>query len=487
MIKTKYKTTFEAVAHCLVDEEKDKFLAVASLENLKPLLPKEVSLDDNPDLVPFVANGTVVNRGNKNFHLIDEPSCLSVAENFKYKFVDIEHRRDIIVGVISNIGYSKFGSNKVLSKEDVAGKVEPFNLVIGGFVWKYVKPSFTEKLAESNNPSSEWYNKISLSWEVGYDDYYLLIGNPNLSEGKIIKDKEEIAKYEKYLSTNGGDHKTENGEDIYVVITGTNIVPLGFGFTMSPAAEVKGVLIDEEVLELTANVEVKISDISIETTTQASNNTSQEKQRRVNQLEMKITSTKDISEKWNEIRASEDAASLVSFVEQVENKLQEASKVWEKEQAAKEQALAQAAAEKEELQKKLEKFQASLDEANKALQKLEDEKVQKEMEAKFQDRMSALDSEYNLDKETREIVANDIRDLNDESFNKWHAKFKVLAKEKAKTTEKPKTEEAGKTIETALNNTVVASAAIPNTVQPSVTLESRFQEAFALKNIQVNQ
>lgn len=510
MLEHKFKVRFSSIAECVVDEDKDKYLALASLETLKPLIPKDVDLDENPDVIIFAANGTVVNRGNKNYHLIDAETALKVAKNFKYKFVDIEHKRNIIVGVITNVGYSKFGSNELLTEEQVIGMKEPFNMCVSGIVWKMPRPKFAEKLLESSNPSSEWHNKISLSWEIGFDDYYLLIGSPNLSEGKTVKDPEEIKAYEPYLRKNGGKNKLADGTPIYVVACGDNVIPLGFGFTTNPAADVEGVLAldnDIELIEEDEESTEKSSIIEASTQTNSENakenieNSSQQKQHCVNQGEMKfvIKSLEDITKNWSEIVASGEEASA-SVIDYFSEELKKASDEWTKKNAEQVKTLEQTMAEntqlksdKEKLEKELEEAQASVAKLQKALEEvqnnlstLEQEKASKLAEEKFQERMAAVSDGYELNAEAKQIVVAELKEIeSDEQFDKWFTRFKVFAKETKKRDGKSEVATASAVAETALNNATIVSPAIPNSSEPQKGFEERFKNAFSKENIEI--
>ena len=60
MANYKYKTTFEFQVKAS-DILQNAVLAKANLDNLKPLIPKEVNLDKNIDLMGVAFNAAVVN------------------------------------------------------------------------------------------------------------------------------------------------------------------------------------------------------------------------------------------------------------------------------------------------------------------------------------------------------------------------------------------------------------------------------------------
>src|ERR1700761_8950506 len=99
MRQFKYKAIFEAVAKCATDKEQDKFLAVASLVQVRSLLPKNIDYERNYDLLGFAGNGAVINRANKNHHVMDAKTAVAINKDFAFKPMDLEHNRSNIVGV----------------------------------------------------------------------------------------------------------------------------------------------------------------------------------------------------------------------------------------------------------------------------------------------------------------------------------------------------------------------------------------------------
>ena len=62
----KFKTQFDFEVFATDDLENDLSISVASLENLKPLIPKGIDLDRNIDLIGAAFNAAIVNRFNRN-------------------------------------------------------------------------------------------------------------------------------------------------------------------------------------------------------------------------------------------------------------------------------------------------------------------------------------------------------------------------------------------------------------------------------------
>src|ERR1700733_7059426 len=145
----KYKTSFEAVAKCATDKERDKYLAIASLHSIQALLPRNIDFDKNYDLLPFAGNGAVINRANKNHHIMDSATAVAINRYFAYKPMDLEHNRANIVGVILNTGYTTFGTNQLISADEALALTDPFNIAIGGLVFRIVNPEFADLLESS--------------------------------------------------------------------------------------------------------------------------------------------------------------------------------------------------------------------------------------------------------------------------------------------------------------------------------------------------
>jgi hypothetical protein len=239
----KYSIKFDGIiVQAMVPFDEDKYLAVASIDQLKQYLPKNVDLDVNRDLMGVAFDAFVVNRGNKNGHIISTDVALAMVENFINKPFNIEHNRKVVVGVCTGYGFSEFGSSKPLTLEEVKVMKDPFNVVLSGYVWKIVNPEFASELVESSDPSSNRYLSVSASWELGFNEFNVAKGNKNLADATIIEKEEDIVELKDRLKVFGGNGYTEDGEIVLLNLQG-NVLPLGIGFTNTPAAEVSGVVI----------------------------------------------------------------------------------------------------------------------------------------------------------------------------------------------------------------------------------------------------
>ena len=220
MIKFNYKSLFSSQVRVVVGEEKDRYLSQASLVEVRGFLP-DVK-DYNTDLLPVAFSSFVANRINKNGDAVDTKRALALHEKFINKQINIEHNRKSIVGFITNVGFSEFGTDKPISVKKIkemaeANDLTPFNVVLGGLVWKVASSELVDLLQESNDPSSGSFLKVSASWEVGFSDFEIVIleaGEKNLENAEFIKDEDKIFEISHNLRGFGGDG-TYEGKDIH--------------------------------------------------------------------------------------------------------------------------------------------------------------------------------------------------------------------------------------------------------------------------------
>ena len=165
-MKYKYTTIFSSTIKPLVSEEKDKYLAMASLIDIGDFIP-DVNTNENIDLLPIAFNACVVNRVNLNGDTINSDTALSMYKNFINKPINLEHQRERVVGCILSAGFSEFGTDKPMTEEEAKGSNQPYNVTLGGVIWKVVNNDLADLIEESGDPSNENFMKISASWELG--------------------------------------------------------------------------------------------------------------------------------------------------------------------------------------------------------------------------------------------------------------------------------------------------------------------------------
>lgn len=429
MKEFKYTTSFSSTLKPLVSEEKDQYLAMASLMEIADFIP-DVDTNKDVDLLPIAFNACVANRVNKNGDVIDNATAIKIYKNFINKPINIEHNRDRIVGTILTAGFSEFGTDKAITEAQAAEMKGPFNITLGGVIWKVASSELADLIEDSADPTSENYLKISASWELGFTEYHLVIlpeDEKNIEDGQFVTEGERIDELSSHLKALGGDGKLDNGKNVYRQVV-AEVVPLGIGLTETPAAEVKGVATEEDKKEESPD-------------NQQQNESSQLETNKVSETTMKktIENIKDINDSsLNEMSAS----TITDFIK---SELEKAADQYQQEMTEKEEALKAATEKSETLQAEHDQLTDELGKVKDALGELEKANAEREAEEQFNQRMSSLDEEYELTDEDREVIATDIKDMNDETFTNYQKKLSVLlsSKNKAALAEaKAKAEEA---------------------------------------------
>ena len=488
----KYTTSFSSTIKALVSEEKDKYLALASMVDIGDLIP-DVDTEANVDLLPVAFNAFVANRVNKNGDVIDTETAIAIRENFINKPINIEHNREKVIGTILTTGFSEFGTDKPLTEEQVKEMTGPFNVTLGGVIWKTVNDKIANFIEESSDPTSEKYLAVSASWELGFSDFNIVLlknDEKNIEGGEIIAEEEQVEALQKYLRAFGGTELVDEETKAYRQVVG-KVVPLGIGLTETPAADVKGI----------STKSTKTKEKLVKEEGEANNISPNRDSKKVisRRNTMKIKSIEDITDE----SLKEVSASAVSDF--IESELKQASEKYAEEKVALETKIEEAGAahetltkDHEELMKKSSELEAQLDELVKANQ-------EREAQEKFNQRMASLDEKYELTDEDRQVLAADIKELNDEDFEAYASKLSILLKDKdkellAKKQEEQKQEEVTeevkaseeKTEETSVEAVVEKAKAdeeveIPNsTIAEEETLVSRYQKAFDIDQFEIN-
>jgi len=419
----KYTTTFSSVVKPVVSEEKDKYLALASMVELEKFLP-DVDVEKNVDLLPVAFNAFVANRVNKNGDVVDTDTAVAMYENFVNKPINIEHNRKSIVGTILTAGFSRFGTDEPLSKNEVKDLKEPFNVTLGGVVWKIVDEGLANKIESSSDPTSEDYMGISASWELGFSDYNLVVlegGEKNIENGLEISDPDEVEKHMDKLKGFGGQGKFDDNSNIYRKVV-NNVIPLGIGLTENPAADVKGVLTENGVTE-----EKALAEESLEKETISQNTNKTVKTKKVEA--MKIENLTDITD---ESLQTLTASAIHEFIQE---SLKKASEEYSSQKTEQEESLNDAREKHETLSKEHDSLKTQLEDIKAQLEKLEAEKAEKEKLEAFNQRMASFDERFNLNDEDRKVLASQIKDLDEEQFADFDKSVSVLLSSKARSEE----------------------------------------------------
>jgi hypothetical protein len=471
---------FHSFVKPLVSEDKDIHLALASMVDISSFIP-DINTKENVDLLPIAFNACVANRVNKNGDVIDTETAIKIYKNFINKPINIEHNRKNLIGVILTAGFSEFGTDLPLTEEQIKNTTSPFNITLGGVLWRVVDSKLTDLVEESGDETSEFFQKISASWELGFSDFDLLVingSNKNIDQGTIVPDADK-EKMIKHLKSYGGSGKISENNYIYRKVKGT-VIPLGIGLTENPAADVSGVSVK--------NIVEKEKNISL---------SSRENVLNIRTF-MNITSIQDIvDEKMAEISAS----SIKDFIQK---ELDKASEQYVSLKNEKENAIAEANQKiksvTEEHAKLLNQF-SSLKGELEGLKLAESQRIEQEI---FSSRMSGFDQEYDLTSEDREIIAQDIKGLSDETFAAYKKKMAILMKEKKKGAkkmaaqhdeekemEKHNCEEAKASSDTASSvieeiiDSKKEKAQMPNTISTKVSLFEKYQKAFGWDQFEI--
>ncbi len=377
----------------------------------------------------------------------------------------------------SPAGFSSFGDDKPLTEEEVKDMKGPFNVTLGGVIWKITDKELADKIENSSDPTSDDYMNISASWELGFNEYNIVVleaEEKNIENARIISDPQEVEAHEGKLRGFGGEGKLEDGSFVYRKVV-NKVVPLGIGLTENPAADVKGVLVASEDTQIEAEVaEQNEEKISQNTKTNVS----------IRKVEaMKIENITDINdESLQTLKAS-------AIHEYIKESLRDASEKFTSEKQEKDGALSEAQEKHEGLLKEQESLKAELESVKEKLASLETEKAEREMLERFNQRMASFDERYDLTDEDRKVLASQVKDLSDEEFAAFDQNMTVLLSSKEKTEEEVKEVEAHtaeEVVEAAVENAEVEKETVPVSSpaeEPSVT--DKYSKAFNIDQFDI--
>ena len=487
----KYTTIFSSLKiKPLVAEEKDKYLALASLVDVGNFVP-DIDLNKNVDLLPIAFNACVVNRVNKNGDAIDEVAAVDIYKSFINKPINIEHNRQKVVGTILTASFSEFGTDAPMTEEQAKVMKGPFNITLGGVIWRVVNDQLANIIENSNDPTSEDYQKVSASWELGFSKYNILLiegEEKNIENAEIVKDDEKIEGLFSCLRSLGGTGKTDCGKNVYRQVVG-DVVPLGIGLTECPAADVIGVAVKSKEIEEKYNGEQPEAGAGvdvlkfIELIREGSSQT-KEIDVKDNDKAMKINSLQDITED----SVKELTASAVSSF--IEEEIKKASELYTEKHATVENALQETKEKNALLESDFNRIKEELEKVQATLTSLEEQKALKDAEETFNLHMAKFDADFELDNEDRSVIASDIKDLTEEAFSAYHDKMskllknkkKGLKKEESKASEEKKEEDIKLVVEKALDSAKAEVITIPasSTAKEPTVLE-KYKKAFDME------
>jgi len=423
----KYKTEFDvSIRQCKIGE--NSFISTASLENLKSLLPSQsIDLGKNIDLMGVAFDAAVVNQFNRNDDGIDSQTAVQIAPYFIHKPTNIEHNKKQIVGHIVSAGFNSWGENVPLNNQEVIETNGLINLALGAVIYKLVDPKFTDLIYKSTSESSNLFNTVSASWELGFNEYVLAVGSTNLKEAEIISNPKHIDELKGKLRAYGGNGKMEDGSKIYRLVKGS-VYPLGIGFTANPAANVKGLLLDngtapEENVSFKDPRDKKVFAMNTKNISQ------------FNLKDVNIKKSMDLESFLSELKASltekkiseEAIASMTStFADAIRQKDEEYRSAKTEKEASETKA--------KELLASVETLQKDLSDTKVKLQEIEAAQEAEKALARFNARMEQIDNLYSLEDEDRKVIASELQtvEASDEAFAAYQEKLSVVLKHKNK-------------------------------------------------------
>ena len=141
---------------------------------------------------------------------------------------------------------------------------------------------------------------------------------------------------------------------------------------------------------------------------------------------MKIESIKDITDE----SLKQLSASAVS--DYIESELKEASERFSAEKHQVEKNLEEAQEKISTVSSEYDELKVNLDSVSEKLETLESERARKEAEELFNQRMASLDETYALENEDREVIAEQVKDLDEESWESFAKRISVLLRDKSR-------------------------------------------------------
>lgn len=495
----KYTTRFEFPVKTVYASSQGGFLSTASLAEIKALAPDELNIKENYDLLYTVFNSAVINRINKNHDGIGSDVATKIYKNFIHKPMNIEHNRKLVVGHIINAGFSEYKTNKVYSLAEAEATKNPYYLNLSAVVYKISDPELCNLLIDASDETSPNYNAIATSWELGFNEYHILLGHKDISEGELITDPKQIEAFSKYLRAYGGPGHLEDKTPVYRVIVG-EVLPLGCGFTTMPAAEVEGVYVvnkpkeeeeessaanlisDEEYLTLVR--EELVATLNLFNDTQNNKNTNNSIENKNNYSQQKNTtvnihSIMRLDDITDENLKEQSAASVRSFLA---DEIDKATKDYAEKLETAQTEIAEKSTKASELQSQLEALNQQLDTIKAELDTEKEARAKEKAQVEYTSRMSDLNEKYNLNDKDREVIAKQIRGLSEDDYAAWFEGFSTLAAEKSKSN-KPKVEEAVASVEDALDKAREERASSVPNVQTPEDAKAKWAASFKLEDI----
>lgn len=458
------------------------FYSQASLEGLRALIPNyEVDLTRNIDLLAFASNACSAGMANKNDDILEPEAAIETLSLWKQKLINLEHDRKKVVGHLLTSSISSYNDSILISPQDALSMREPFNVSVGGVIYRIVDRELAETLESSSNPDSPLYKSLSLSFELGFPQYSLAIGSQNYFDAEIIRDQKHVNELKGNLRIYGGNGKTKSGESIYRLIEKDHL-PLAVAITRKPAARMPyGTITNDSPSQPNRKTTISLS---------FEDNFNKNKKTSVNPDKPK--NMENLEKFLLELKASVEKSSLEKTLKEetfanLQTSFSDQIKKASEEYVAK---LGEAKAAKESAEKQLSDIKATQEAqaaelaATKAkLAELETKATAEAAANLFSARMAEMDAEYDLTDEDREVLAADIKNLDETeaAFNFFKKKSETLMKDKNKKAKESKEKETKAAIEEAVAKRLaeIAKASTKKGLTDKELAEKALEEAKA--------
>ncbi len=517
--KYKYSIAFTSKVNPVVSEDFDKYISVASQDKFKKYLPKNIDFNKKIDFLGVCGEAFAANKINLNEDGIATEEAIAVADLFPLSFIDNNHSRNEIIGVIVESSFAEYGTGKQLTREEVKDLKSPFSIILSGIIWRAANPELSDIIEASSDPSSEWHNKIYYSWELAFINHNLILleGNKtNFEDGVIIKDEKEILKLENRLKIFGGTGKTEDGRRVARIPVG-DVIPIAVGIVENPAGQLlpittnfkqenkeskasnnedniiinlnteEGLLKLEEVCkdenmrkriqeafsnsinkltfqEIFPEIEANDKNIEInENKISQSNNLNVKDNITDNNTKkeiMKLTSITELTdENLKEIKASADIKSLY------EDGIKKINEDWKEKNESKEKETKAAKESLEKAEKLNKETSEKLSEVTENLNKLIKANEEREVVEVFSARIETLKNDYDLTEAQETALKEELKtvDISEEAFAKFMKnKFPFLKKKGEKTEDKKEDKKEDKESKASVNDEKTVDDALKN-------------------------
>mgnify|MGYP001246085698 CR=1 FL=1 len=450
---------FEGKIREIKEEEFEAFgLSEGSIaEAAQSLLPEDFDPEQNIDVLPVVFNLAKVNEFNKNGDGIDSKTALAAVKRFINKPINIEHKKDKIVGHMINASFSTrefdFKNNDI---ESYADKTEPYYINAAGLIYKQIYPKLADAIMEASDDNDESYQSISASWELAFKEYEVAYGSNILEDSKVLTGSEKEDK-KQYLKGLGGKGEDDNGKPVNRLIVGETY-PLGAALTRNPAAAVKGIYSDEPKEEKMESEKISLNS-----------------NKNVNADKFKFIFNNMDKEQFDELMAKvgESVASVVkqeseasTIGEIMRDALTDHSESWKSKVELEREAKAKAEADLSEVKE-------TLDTTKEELETLKAEAEAKATADLFNDRMNFIDNDYDLNEQELELVTAEVKGLEstEEAFEAYKGKLQVIFAHKLKANIEAKEAEIKARIEEAVASKTEAQALAEESEAPQADPE----------------